>query len=85
MLSTKGETRVAALLAYLYSVNTAETLRIANDAEAIIRFMAQGPEGYPFQFVDRAEDINQKNKGKATYKGRTIQTKHGDPEGSLLP
>jgi hypothetical protein len=66
---------------YLYSVNTAETLRIASDAEAIIRFMAYGPEGYPFQFVDRVEDIDQKNKGKATYKGRTIQTKHGDPEG----
>ncbi len=66
---------------HLYSVNTAETLRIASDAEAIIRFMAYGPEGYPFQFVDRVEDIDQKNKGKATYKGRTIQTKHGDPEG----
>ncbi|MCS5642200.1 MAG: DUF1588 domain-containing protein [Dehalococcoidia bacterium] len=66
---------------HLYSVNSSETLRIANDAEAIIRFMAYGPEGYPFQFVDRMEDIDQKNKGKATYKGRTIQTKHGDPEG----
>ena len=66
---------------HLYSVNTAESLRIASDAEAIIRFMAFGPEGYPFQFVDRVEDIDQKNKGKATYKGRTIQTKHGDPEG----
>ena len=66
---------------HLYSVNTAETLRIANDAEVIIRFMAHGPEGYPFQFVDRVGDIDQKNKGKATYKGRTIQTKHGDPEG----
>ena len=66
---------------FLYSVNTAETLRIASDAEAILRFMAHGPEGYPFQFVDRVEDIDQKNKGKATYKGRTIQTKHGDPEG----
>ena len=66
---------------YLYSVNAAETLRIASDAEAIIRFMAYGPEGYPFQFVDRLEDIDQKTKGKATYKGRTIQTKHGDPEG----
>ena len=70
---------------YLYSVNTAETLRLASDAEAIIRFMAFGPEGYPFQFVDRVEDIDQQYKGKATYKGRTIQTKHGDPEGSLLP
>ena len=66
---------------YLYSVNTAETLRLASDAEAIIRFMAFGPEGYPFQFVDRVEDIDQQYKGKATYKGRTIQTKHGDPEG----
>lgn len=80
ILSTKVK-RGLQHYSHLYSVNTAETLRIANDAEAIIRFMAQGPEGYPFQFVDRAEDINQKNKGKATYKGRTIQTKHGDPEG----
>ena len=66
---------------YLYSVNSSETLRIANDAEAIIRFMAYGPEGYPFQFVNKLEEIDQKNKGTATYKGRIIQTKHGDPEG----
>lgn len=66
---------------HLYSVNSSETLRIASDAEAILRFMAYGPEGYPFQFVDKLEDVDQNNKGKATYKGRTIQTKHGDPEG----
>ena len=35
---------------YLYSVNTPETLRIANDAEAIIRFLAYGPKGKDFQF-----------------------------------
>jgi hypothetical protein len=80
VLSTKVK-RGLQHYSHLYSVNTAETLRIANDAEAIIRFMAHGPEGYPFQFVDRVGDIDQKNKGKATYKGRTIQTKHGDPEG----
>ncbi|MEC8933829.1 MAG: DUF1592 domain-containing protein, partial [Planctomycetota bacterium] len=66
---------------HLYSVNSSETLRIANDAEAIIRFLAHGPKGKPFQFVDSAGDIDQKHKGTAIYKGRTIQTKHGVPEG----
>lgn len=66
---------------YLYSVNSSETLRIANDAEAIIRFMAYGPKGKPFQFVDHVGDIDEKHKGKALYKGRTILTKHGTPEG----
>ena len=66
---------------HLYSVNSSETLRIANDAEAIIRFLAYGPKGKEFQFVDSVKDIDQKNKGKAIYKGRTIQTKHGVPEG----
>jgi hypothetical protein len=66
---------------YLYSVNTSETLRIANDAEAIIRFLAYGPKGKDFQFVDKVGDIDPKHKGTAVYKGRTIQTKHGVPEG----
>ena len=66
---------------HLYSVNTSETLRIANDAEAIIRFLAYGPKGKDFQFVDNVGDIDQKYKGTAIYKGRTIQTKHGVPEG----
>ncbi len=66
---------------HLYSVNSSETLRIANAAEAIIRFLAHGPKGKPFQFVDSAGDIDQKHKGTAIYKGRTIQTKHGVPEG----
>ncbi len=66
---------------YLYSVNSSQTLRIANDAEAIIRFMAYGPKGKPFQFVDHVGDIDEKHKGKAIYKGRTILTKHGTPEG----
>ena len=66
---------------YLYSVNSAETLRIANDAEAIIRFMAYGPDAKAFQFADHVSDIDEKHKGIAIYKGRTIQTKHGVPEG----
>ena len=66
---------------HLYSVNISETLRIANDAEAIIRFLAYGPKGKAFQFVDTVGDIDQKHKGTAIYKGRTIQTKHGVPEG----
>jgi hypothetical protein len=66
---------------YLYSVNSAETLRIANDAEAIIRFMAFGPDANAFQFADHVSDIDEKHKGIAIYKGRTIQTKHGVPEG----
>ena len=69
---------------YLYSVNSAETLRIANDAEAIIRFMAFGPDANAFQFADHVSDIDEKHKGIAIYKGRTIQTKHGVPRGSLL-
>ena len=61
---------------YLYSVNSSETLRIANDAEAIIRFLAYGPKGKEFQFVDSVKDIDQKNKGKAIYKGRTLSLIH---------
>ena len=66
---------------YLYSVNSSETLRIANDAETIIRFMAYGPDAKAFQFADHVSDIDQKHRGIAIYKGRTILTKHGVPQG----
>ena len=80
VLSTKIK-RGLQSYSYLYSINTSETLRIANDAEAIIRFLAYGPKGKDFQFVDQVGDIDPKRKGTAIYKGRTIQTKHGVPEG----
>jgi len=62
---------------HLYSVNSSETLRIANDAETIIRFMAYGPDDKAFQFADHVSDIDEKHRGIAIYKGRTILTKHG--------
>ncbi|MCS5581091.1 MAG: hypothetical protein NZ837_11235, partial [Gammaproteobacteria bacterium] len=66
---------------YLYSVNSSETLRIANDAETILRYMAYGPKAKAFQFIDDMSEVDEKHRGISIYKGRTILTKHGVPEG----
>jgi hypothetical protein len=66
---------------YLYSVNSSETLRIASDAETILRFMAYGPNVKPFQLIDDISEVDEQHRGISIYKGRTILTKHGVPEG----
>ena len=66
---------------YLYSVNSSETLRIASDAETILRFMAYGPDVKHFQLIDDVSEVDEKHRGISIYKGRTILTKHGVPEG----
>lgn len=53
----------------LYSVNGAEATQIARQAEEIIRFMAYGPLGEPFQFVDKDKKI----KRPAKYDGLDIR------------
>ena len=37
---------------FLYTVNSAEASQIAGDAETILRFMAYGPPGEPWQFAE---------------------------------
>jgi len=48
--------------ATLYSVNGAEATQIANNAEDIIRFMANGPDAEPYQFADKVGEIDKKYK-----------------------
>lgn len=55
--------------ASLYSVNGAEATQIASHAEDILRFMAFGPEGEPYQFVDNPRDV----KRPAKYEGVDIR------------
>jgi hypothetical protein len=43
---------------FLYSVNSSEATQIMSVAESIIRFMAYGPEGEPFQFANNKNKIN---------------------------
>ena len=43
--------------------------------------MAYGPDAKAFQFADHVSDIDEKHRGIAIYKGRTILTKHGVPQG----
>ena len=66
---------------YLYSVNSSEALRISNDAEIVLRFMAYGPNVQAFQLINGMSDVDEKHRGLSIYKGRTIMTKHGVPEG----
>jgi len=47
---------------FLYSVNSAEATQIASDAEAILRFMAYGPPGEPWQFADDFNKIPNEHK-----------------------
>ena len=54
---------------FLYSVNGSESTQIANQAEDILRFMAFGPKGEPFQFADDVKDI----KLPKEYEGRDIR------------
>ena len=42
---------------FLYSVNSSEALQIAGIAEKILRYMANGPAGEPYQFGDDAKKI----------------------------
>ncbi len=46
----------------MYSVNGAEATQTARNAENILRFMAFGPEGQPYQFADKVGDIDEKYK-----------------------
>ncbi len=48
--------------ASLYSVNGAEATQIASHAEDILRFMAFGPEGEPYQFVDNPREVKRPEK-----------------------
>lgn len=48
--------------ANLYSVNGAEAIQIANNAENILRFMAYGPDAEPYQFADKVSEIDAKYK-----------------------
>jgi len=47
---------------FLYSVNSAEATQIESMAEAILRFMAYGPAGEPYQFADDFNKIPDKFK-----------------------
>ena len=42
---------------FLYSVNSSEALQIAGIAEKVLRFMANGPTGEPYQFGDDIKKI----------------------------
>ena len=42
---------------FLYSVNSSEALQIAGITEKILRYMANGPAGEPYQFGDDAKKI----------------------------
>ena len=42
---------------FLYSVNSSEATQIAGIAETILRFMAHGPAGEPYQFAENIKDI----------------------------
>ncbi|MCH2209340.1 MAG: DUF1588 domain-containing protein [Lentisphaerales bacterium] len=82
ILSTKVK-RGLQHYAHLYSVNSSEALRISNDAEDILRFMVYGPNAKPHQIVNDISEIEGKHRGVSTYKGRTIETNHGVPEGAF--
>ncbi len=55
--------------ANLYSVNGAEATQIASIAEDILQFMAFGPKGEPWQFVDDPKDLER----PAKYDGLDIR------------
>ncbi|EAQ81728.1 DUF1588 domain-containing protein [Blastopirellula marina] len=46
----------------LYSVNGAEAVQIAGNAEDILHFMAYGPNAEPYQFADKVSQIDRKYK-----------------------
>ena len=48
---------------HLMAVNGAEATQIARTGERVVRFMAFGPEGEPYQFAKRVADIDRKYKG----------------------
>ena len=52
---------------YLYSVNSSEALRISNDAEIVLRFMAYGPNVQGFQLINGMSDVDEKHRGLSIY------------------
>ncbi|MEI6235327.1 MAG: DUF1588 domain-containing protein [Planctomycetota bacterium] len=52
---------------FLYTVNSAEAQQIAGVAESILRFMANGPAGEPYQFGDDFKKIPNKRDGLVYY------------------
>lgn len=58
----------------LYSVNGSEATQIASHAEDILRFMAYGPEGEPYQFVNNQKEVVKPEKYRGVDMRGTIQS-----------